>query len=162
MKKKLLTILTMLMLLSIVVSAEEQIVDSTLGVNSFVSVTITPCADPLDFGSGNPNEELAISCQGVGVPAVNISNDLVSNANINVSTLGNNFVDGGNSIAIGNFEFDENNTQGSTTALTTSYQQSSVGVAPDTSVGIWYWGTIPAGQNAGSYVGNFTIEGIEE
>lgn len=140
--------------------AAESNVPASVTVNSYASVTITPCAGTLSFGSGNPGDnDLAVTCQGAGAPAANVSNDVVSNTNINVETKGTDFTYLTNTIAVNKLEFDESNAKPSATILSAAYQPSTSGVTPGTSAGIWYWIDIPSTQAAGTYSGTISVKG---
>lgn len=142
-----------------VVFAAQSDVPAQVVVNAFTSVTITPCASPLSFGSGNPGtNDLAVACQNGG-GAVTVTNNPVSNGNINVDTKGTNFTSSGNNITVNKIEFDESNAKPSPTALSEAFQASSAAVTPGSSVGIWYWLDIPSGQAAGTYSGTLSVKG---
>jgi len=133
---------------------------ATVTVNSYASVTISACADPLSFGSGDPGAtDLAVSCQTATTPAISVTNDPVSNQDITVETKGTDFTYDTYTIAVSNIEFDKSNAKSSPTVLSTTYQTSSTGVSPGTTVGIWYWLDIPNGQAAGDYSGTLSVRG---
>jgi hypothetical protein len=140
--------------------AAEQSVPAQVTVNSHASVTITPCASTLNFGSGDPGDtDLPVDCQNATDGAITVTNDDVSNQNINVETKGTDFASGENSIAVSNLEFDEDNNKSSPTTLSTAYQTSSSNIASGSSAKIWYWLDIPAGQTAGTYSGTISVRG---
>ncbi len=154
------SVLLALAVLGIVFAAESN-VPAQVSVNGFTSVTITPCVATLNFGSGNPGaNDLPVTCQNATAGAVAVKNDPVSNGNIIVSAKGTNFTSSGNSIDVSRIEFDEANAKSSPINLTTSYQQSSTGVVPGQTVGIWYWLDIPSGQASGSYAGTLSVQGV--
>ena len=138
--------------------AAEQSFTAEVTVNEYTSVTITACGD-LNFGAGTPGENLAISCQNDTSGAITITNNNVSNKNINISTNGTDFTSGSYKILVSNVTFYTSNSNTTATALTGSYQQVYNNVAPNSTVGIWYWMDIPDGQEAGTYSGTISVRG---
>jgi len=138
--------------------AAEQSFTAEVTVNEYTSVTITACGD-LNFGAGTPGETLAISCQNDTSGAITITNNNVSNKNINISTNGTDFTSGSDKILVSNITFSTSNSNTTAIALIGSYQQVYSNVAPGGSVGIWYWITIPESQPAGTYNGTISVKG---
>ncbi len=147
-----------------IVEAVEHNVDATVTVEELISVTVTPCATTLSFGSNDPGTlDANVSCQGSGAPAIDVSVDSVGNQNVDVDTAGTDFCTdyptcSGDQIGVGNIEFDKDNAKSNPTVLSLSYQSSTAGVAPGSSAGVWYWMDIGSTQAPGSYSGTLKVQ----
>lgn len=159
MKRLLVLALAMaLVMVGSVMPVTEQTTSASVTVNTLISITISTCG-AVDFGSKDPGTtDNPISCQGAGIAAVNVTNDAVSNVNVDVQVKGTDF--SGGPIAVSNVEFDEDNTKTTPTTLSTIYQTSTSGVVPGSNAGVWYWLDIPGGTTAGTYSSTFSFQGI--
>ena len=148
-----------LVLSSTAMAVSEQTATASVTVNTFISITISTCGAGIGFGSKDPGTtDNPVTCQGAGTAAATVTNDAISNVNVDVQVKGTDF--SGGPIPVSNVEFDEANTKASPTTLTTSYQTSTSGVVPGGSAGVWYWLDIPGGTPAGTHTSTFSFQGI--
>jgi len=161
MKKELgfLVCLLMLMGISGFVMAAEQDVPAQVEVSEFISVTLTPCHNPLDFGSGNPGDEnLEPACQNNFTSAISVTNDPLSNKDVDVETKGSDFQNAfSNILGVEEIGFEDTWNPFGTTVLSTAYQTVTTGISPSSSSGVWYFMDIPSGQESGSYTGTLSV-----
>lgn len=136
---------------------------ATVNVNEFISVTLTNA--PIDFGNLNPGTTNQNASTTNGFPlTVNIEPE--TNVVTNLSVKGNDFTGAGGTIGIGNMSFSNSSTVATATQMSTSYQGDAIysnfdaipqpggsAVTRD----IYFWISIPAGQQAGIYTSNVFI-----
>lgn len=154
--------LVILILLSLGIAiAAEKTSTAQVVVNEFVDISISICGAQLNFGSGNPGaNDLPITCQNVGVPAVTITNTNMSSVALNMSVKGADFT-GPAAYAVTESDWDDDNTHASPTTLTTNYVVSATNVAVDATKNLWYWIDIPSSQLAGTYTSTFYFQGLK-
>jgi len=178
MRKSFLVLITIMALVMVSLGAAVVTVDQGVGasvtVNEFVSITLTDAgATGVIFGSSDPgvdNNPDAAQDTAQVTPAISVKNDAISNVNVNVDVKGTVFTgDPSGSMVVGQATYDDDGTadqDGSETGevettLTTTYPGSSYypAVAPDSSVGFWFFLDIPSGQTAATYSSTFTFQG---
>jgi len=150
-----------LVLVSFAGAVFEDSATATVTVNTFISITIGTCTGGLVFGAGeDPGAvDVAIACQDVSTAAATVTNDAISNVNVDVQVKGSDF--SGGPIAVSNVEYDEANDQASKTTLTTTYVTTTAGVTPSSTASVWYWLDIPGNTAAGTHTSTFSFQAIE-
>lgn len=170
MKKSVLFVLVSLVFVSVLsfAIAAEQDIPTQVTVSEFLSVTITPCSDPLTFGNGAPgDDDLAITCQDSSNPAVVVANDPISNVNMIAFTKGTDFTDGSVTFTPDSIRF-SNMSNSLIPGADLDYSWKGINtelyggsVAPGSSIGVWYWLSVDAGQEAGTYTGTISVTGVK-
>lgn len=146
-----------LSVLSVVFAASPGNTDvgASVTVNAYKSVTVTPCATPLSFSSVNQGtNDNPVQC-AVGGDII-VTNDVASNANIDVSIKGTDFT-GAGTIAVGQAGWDTDDTATTTTALTTGFASVQTGLTPSSSVSTYFFLDVPNPQTSGAYSSTFTV-----
>lgn len=176
MKKILVSLVSVLLILGIVSVAiaatfQESAVTASASVNQFVSITLTDAGVAgVNFGSLDPGtSDTPDAAQTSVIPAIKVTNDVVSNVNIKVNAKGTDFSDGGvNSFGAGQATYDDDNipSQGvetgkAETALANAYPGVDyyTGIAPGSNAGFWFFLDIPSSQAAASYTSTLTFKG---
>jgi len=154
-------------------AADTQTASATVTVNEFVSITLIDAGDAgVIFGSKDPNTnnnpDVAQDTAQV-TPAISVKNEAVSNVDVNVDVKGTAF--GGSpsgSMAVGQATYDDDGTLGEGTEVDQSDAVLLIdypgtpyysAIAPDSSVGFWFFLDIPTGQTAATYTSTFTFQG---
>lgn len=178
MKRKVLVFIVSLLILTSVVGvvmaeSDEANTGATVIVNEFVSITLSdPTGDiEVDFDALDPgtddNPDLEQST-GQTTAAITVTNDVVSNVDVNVDVKGTVFSDGTNTIAVSQVTYDDDGdasqgteTGSAETPLATDYPETPYysNVAPENSVGFWFFLNVPTSQTAGTYTSTFYFEG---
>jgi len=153
-------------------AVDTQTAGASVTVNEFVSITLTDPGDSgVNFGSSNPgvdNNPDAAQDTAQVTPAITVTNDDISNVNVNVDVKGIDFAGTpSGTITVGQATYDDDGTadEGSETGqaetvLATAYGSSyHAAVAPSSSVGFWFFLDIPSGQTAATYSSTLTFQG---
>lgn len=150
----------------------EQDVGATVAVNEFLSVTLSDPVAPVDVAFGpldqgdldKPDLE-----QSVGRPAITMTNDPVSNVDVNIDVKGTDFSSAstGATIAVGAVTYDDDDIPSESVempnveaTLLTTYPGTPYysGVTPSNSVGFWFFMDVPTPQKAATdYTSTFTF-----
>lgn len=155
-------------------TSTTQTTSASVGVNEFISITLSDPAGDVEvaFGDLNPDDadkpDLEQST-GTTTPAITVTNDAVSNVDIEVDVKGTDFGGpGANTIAVSAVTYDDDGDPSQTTetgqaetAMATGYPSPSyyTGVMPGSSVGFWFFIDVPSAQWAGDYTSTFTFRG---
>ena len=138
-------------------------------VQTYVSCSWSSSSLDVDFGSLlNPGDE-DVNATGNnmgGSTEYNVSVGALTTSDINITISGNDLVDGGNVIAVGNITWAANETDANganlVPASSTSLTESSVILASyvpsEDTVHYRFWLDVPLGSVAGNYVGNYTMQ----
>ena len=126
-------------------AAEEQPVTATVTVSEYMSITLADSGDAgIQFGSVAPgttdNPDVA---QNDTTPSVNITVELETNVDVNLT------------------KWHTSNNTATATPLTTDYTNFATNVTPGSSIALWHWLTIPAGQPAGGYNSTFSYKAVK-
>lgn len=128
----------------------------------FISFTVTDYnGDGIKFGSLDPGQSDQPADGQPSQGAVTITVGTETNVDVDVKVTGTDFTVSGNTIAVGNVKYNDENDSGGATALTTSYATwYSVSASPssDHVTQVYYWITIPPGQPAGDYASTFSYK----
>lgn len=162
--QKLALILPVLVLLSALVMSisDEETASASVTVNEYVSITLTDLnASGIDFSSLDPGTTNNPADQNATDGTVRITNDSVSNVDVNIYVKGDDFVSGSNTIAVdGNVTYNKTSSQTGELTLANTYGTAlEIGVAPNSSIDVWFWLDIPSSQTAGSYTSTFSFKG---
>jgi hypothetical protein len=147
-----------------VIGANTQEQAAQVIVTQSIDITISPCANPLSFGSLTPNTvNQPVTCQDLDTStyAVAITNGGTSTINLAVKANNANFVSGGYNFAVGNAVWDDDFTATDGTPMTTSDVQFAGGVAPGVVEDINFWLSVPISQHSGTYTNTFTFTSSE-
>ena len=153
----------------------EQGVGASVTVNEFVSITLTDAGSPgVNFGSSDPgvnNNPDAAQDTAQVTPAIGVTNDAISNVNVNIDVKGTVFNGSpSGTMAVSQATYDDDGTADENpevigpldeTVLATTYPGTPYysAVTPGDSVGFWFFLDIPTGQAAASdYQGTFTFQ----
>lgn len=149
------------------VSPVESSAAATVGVNEFISFTITDLgAAGIGFGDFNPG---TANNSAVPNPAVNLTTENETNIQVFVRLKGNNFVSGANILNANSVIYDDDSTlgQGAETGnaqlnLQTAYPGGAWYNAPNTAsdqiTQVFYFVSIPVDQAAGDYSSTFFFQ----
>ena len=154
--------------------ATSQVGNLTVGVTTYISCVWSDAALDVSFGTNlDPGtNDISATNNSVGDEnntLYNVTVDVFSNVNGNITIKGANLVSGANTISVGNVTWASNTTDangtnmvaGNSIALTTSYDTANP-IAADEPIGstVWYrfWLDIPSGTISGNYVGNYTMQ----
>lgn len=150
-------------------TTDSQVGNLSAGVQTYMACVWSSNTLDIDFGNSlnpgtndyNGTDNYLLS-PGTGYN-VSVSGLSTSNADIKIS--GNDMVDGGNVIEIGNITYQEASTAtdaglvpAGSTPITGTPTNVATGIAPSTATYYRFWMDIPAESVAGNYVGNYTIE----
>jgi hypothetical protein len=151
-------------------TSDSQVGNLSASVQTYIACTWSNSALAVDFGpSLNPGENDIEATENdalVNGTGYNVTVDPLTTSNVNISISGNDLVDGGNSIGIGNITFDSSTADADdagmvaagSTPVTTSAQIVQSDVASGTTAYYRFWLDVPTGTVAGSYEGNYTIQ----
>jgi hypothetical protein len=158
-------------------TSDSQLGNLSAGVQTFVTCTWSDSALDVSFGSNlnpgdsdlNATQNYILENGGENGTGYNVSVGDLTTANVNITILGSDLVDGSNLIGIGNVTWASNETAnngtnmipGSSTSVTGSAVNIASNVAPSSSVHYRFWLDIPSGIVQGSYEGNYTVECAE-
>lgn len=145
---------------------------ATVTVNQYVSITLTDYGTSgLDFESLDPNtSNNPEKEQGASTGAVKVKNDDVSNVQVNLYVMADQFctdystcsgISPEYKFAVTNVKYHTSDASGSATAFTTAntYVDTLVDLAVGGSQDLWYWIDIPGGQVADVYNSSFGFKG---
>jgi PKD repeat protein len=128
----------------------------------FISFTVTDYnGDGIKFGSLDPGQSDRPADGQPSQGAVTITVGTETNVDVDVKVMGTDFTVSGNTIAVGNVKYNDENDSGGATALTTSYvtwYSVSASPSPDHVTQVYYWITIPPVQPAGDYTSTFSYK----
>ena len=140
-------------------SPVTQNTSASVGVNEIISFTITDNggAAGVEFGGINPNTQ---DNNATPNPAVNLTAQKETNVAVNVSTNGDNFISGANTLNAGNATYNDQNNAGNSTQLTTSFAfwYQAANTNADQTRSVFYWIDIPLDQPAGDYASTFRFK----
>ena len=159
--KQLLTLLTMLALLTTGIAVADEIsTPSDFTINTMLSVTLTPCGNPLSFGANDQNTNATITCQVKnGAPAVLVENDAVSNADCQMSTKITDFTGPEGIYSYGYFGYSGNyGTTYNQYGLT--YQEVNGAIAPGASSGVHINVQLESDMSPGQYNGTIYVQAV--
>lgn len=159
--KKLLMVITLVLLAGFATSvSDEKTATASVEVNEYLSITVTDNgAAGINFGSLNPGENDTPEIAQNGTGAVTITNDSISNVDVNFYVKGNDFT-GAGTLAASNVTYNDSNSQTGELTLANAYGSAlQSGVSPGNSAGAWFWLDVPLGQTAGSYNSTFYFKG---
>lgn len=155
--------------------AADFAVDTTtasVNVNQFVSITLTdPNSDGVNFGSTNPGiNDIRDTGQTNATAAIRVTNDAVSNVDINVNVKGIDFVGTpSGTILVGSVTYDDDNgpsevgetSPKAETVLATTYPGTDyyTSISPGSNADFWFFLDVPSSQAAASYTSTFTFKG---
>lgn len=151
-------------------TTDSQLGNLSASVQTYVACTWSTATLAVDFGSLlNPGEnDINATDNNATSPGTgyNVTSSALSTSDVNVTILGNDLVDGSNTIAVGNITWAANETDsdgsnlvpGSSTSITGSAVNVAADLTPDSTVYYRFWMDIPASSVAGTYEGNYTIE----
>lgn len=151
----------------------SQVGDFTAGVQTSISCTWSNAAltvsygTSLDPGSSDINATGNYNTTGSGTD-YNVTNDILSNDEVNITVKGESFTSGANTIKVGNTTWASNSTSdaganmlpGSSIELTTTYNtanETATNLAIGSIAYYRFWLDIPSNQVAGTYSGNYTM-----
>ena len=130
-------------------------VGASVTVSAYKDVTVTAC-DPLAFGTLNPGtNDNPVNC--ANPEDVKVTNNAISNGNVDVKIKGTDFSDGSHTIAITNAGWDSDNTATTTTAMSTTLGAVGSALTPGQSVSMYFFLDVPSAQTAGAYTSTFTV-----
>jgi hypothetical protein len=118
----------------------------------------------INFGSLDPGAvDQPEAAQGPSLGAVALVIGADTNVNIDIQIRGTDFTSGGNTIAIGNVKYNNTDSPGGTSTLTTSYVTwYSVSANTADTRQCYHWISIPAGKVAGSYTSTFSYQAVQQ
>ncbi|MBS3125502.1 hypothetical protein J4211_04620 [Candidatus Woesearchaeota archaeon] len=158
-------------------SAIVQVANFTVGVDTFLACVWSSSSLNISFGTDlSPGVAFYNASDNYGVgnaTGYNVTVDQISNINVNVTVKGEPLISGTNSIGIGNVTWQSNVSdangsnlvQGGSIPLTSSFNvvnPVASALAPAGVVHFRVWMSVPGGQVAGSYAGNYTMQCVQE
>lgn len=153
------------------VASDSQLGNLSVGVQTYMvcvwsSVTLNVSfGTSLNPGQNDTNATANYNQVGDGT-GYNVTVDILSTSNADISITGNNLTDGANIINIQNVTWQSNSTAANGTNMvpagSTSVNSSEVDISfnEPTNSTVWYrlWLDIPDNTVAGNYVGNYTLK----
>lgn len=141
---------------------ESHVVGASATVSTYVDTSISPSS--LTFGTLDPG---ATDSAATNNPLA-LTNTINSNTAIDTYLKSTNLVSGANTIIVGNLSVSKTGSAVGATNLVSTGWLADAGpnqgyyenTARNTSVDLYFWLDIPAGQTAGLYGGNVTIKSV--
>ena len=155
----------------VMATVDTQTASATVTVNELVSITLTDAGGGgVIFGSSDPGiNDIGDADQTSVIPAIRVTNDAVSNVNVNVDVKGTDFTGTpSGSMVAGQATYDDENlpSEGSETGkaettLANAYPGTPYysSIAPGNDADFWFFLDIPSGQAAASYSSTLTFQG---
>jgi len=160
MKTTLIILVSVFLLLGIVAvyALGNTDVTASVTVNPWKDVSVAPCASPISFGSLNPGTDNNPVTPGCANGDIRVTSNPASNGNIAVTITGTDFTGTpSGTIAVGQVGWDKDNTDTTTTALTTSPVSVESALTAGNSVDMYFFLDVPTAQTAASYSSTFTV-----
>jgi len=140
-------------------AASKQTMKAGVSVVEHISFTIDDNLPlGLSFGSILPGTiRQAEETQNADMGAIAVTLEVESNSNCKIDTKADDFISETDIMAIDNIEWNTEDDDSTATAMAKQYAEVAVISANETQ-GIWYWISIPEGQNPGDYTSSFWIQ----
>jgi hypothetical protein len=142
-----------------VAAADEGSVDAFVTVTSYISITITDAGTAgIHFGSLAPGTSDNPDTDAYDImPSANITVDSGSTVSVDLQIRGNDF--NASTFPVSNAKY-SNTYSGAKTAMSTSYADFALDVAPGESAGVWHWLDVPASGVVGDYDSIFSYKAV--
>jgi len=131
----------------------------TFTVNGVVNLALINT--PIDFGNASVGDTDNSAEVGTGFP---LTMNNTGNVNVTFETKGEDLqgqTQGSYNIGVGNLKVYHQNSVGSASALSTSYQQVGSQTSPGNTEDAYFWITIPNGLPEQEYQGNVTVMALQ-